>query len=108
MHADERRNPQELTEPRRQLADGPSAWPPSGTSSSGDGSASATGSQGVEGAEASGPSCDRRNEELTRRLGSANAALDAYRAETARLKGDLRRVRGSRAYRLGRTLSATR
>ena len=44
-------------------------------------------------------------QELTRRLGSANAALDAYRTETARLKGDLQRVRGSRAYRLGRTLT---
>ncbi|MHA3837577.1 glycosyltransferase [Terrabacter sp. AAH1] len=48
----------------------------------------------------------REKAELTRRLGSANAALDAYRAETARLKGDLKRVRGSRAYRVGRTITA--
>ena len=47
----------------------------------------------------------RERAELLGRLGSANAALDAYRAETARLKADLRRVRGSKAYRLGRTLT---
>src|SRR5699024_1443884 len=41
---------------------------------------------------------------LEQRLGSANSALDAYRAESARLKGDLRRVRGSRAMKLGRTM----
>ncbi|WP_385906856.1 glycosyltransferase [Terrabacter sp. GCM10028922] len=48
----------------------------------------------------------REKAELTQRLGSANAALDAYRAETARLKGDLKRVRGSRAYRVGRAIAA--
>ncbi len=48
----------------------------------------------------------KQQQELTRRLGSAHAALDAYRAETARLKGDLQRVRGSRSYRVGRTLAA--
>ncbi|MEO5983775.1 MAG: glycosyltransferase [Pedococcus sp.] len=47
----------------------------------------------------------QEQQELLRRLGSANAALDAYRAESARLKSDLRRVRGSRAYRIGRTLT---
>jgi len=47
----------------------------------------------------------RETTDLTRRLGSANAALDAYRAETARLKSDLKRVRGSRSYRVGRLLS---
>ena len=48
----------------------------------------------------------KENQELTRRLGSANSALDAYRAESTRLKGDLKRVRGSKAYRLGRTLTS--
>jgi glycosyltransferase involved in cell wall biosynthesis/spore maturation protein CgeB len=46
----------------------------------------------------------RENAELTKRLGSANAALDAYRAETRRLKGDLKRLRTSRSYRVGRAL----
>lgn len=50
-------------------------------------------------------SAEAVNRDLTRRLGSATAALDAYRAETARLKGDLKRVRGSRAYRVGRSLT---
>ncbi|MGO0577030.1 glycosyltransferase [Ornithinimicrobium panacihumi] len=40
--------------------------------------------------------------DLTQRLGSANAALDAYRAETRRLKDDLARLRRSRALRLSR------
>ncbi|KQU68202.1 hypothetical protein ASC58_11590 [Phycicoccus sp. Root101] len=48
----------------------------------------------------------KEKQELTRRLGSANSALDAYRAETTRLKGDLKRVRGSKAYRLGRSLTS--
>lgn len=46
------------------------------------------------------------NADLTKRLGRANSSLDAYRAETARLKDDLKRLRGSRAYRLGRSLGA--
>jgi len=46
------------------------------------------------------------NKELTRRLGSANAALDAYRAETTRLKTDLKRLRTGRSYRLGRALTS--
>ncbi|MER7073744.1 glycosyltransferase [Terrabacter sp. NPDC000476] len=48
---------------------------------------------------------EKENKDLTRRLGSANSALDAYRAETARLKADLKRLRSSQAYRLGRTLT---
>ena len=47
----------------------------------------------------------REKAELTQRLGSANAALDAYRAESARLKADLKRVRGSRTYRLARVIA---
>jgi hypothetical protein len=43
--------------------------------------------------------------DLTRRLGSAHGALEAYRSESARLKADLKRVRGSQAYRLGRALT---
>lgn len=41
---------------------------------------------------------------LRRRLGTANAALDAYRTESRRLKADLKRVRGSNAYRVGRAV----
>nr|WP_306270347.1 glycosyltransferase [Ornithinimicrobium sp. HY1793] len=44
------------------------------------------------------------NADLTRRLGSAHGALEAYRKETARLKEDLQRLRGSRSYRIGRNL----
>lgn len=43
--------------------------------------------------------------DLKRRLGSANASLDAYRAETARLKADLKRLRGSESYRIGRAVT---
>ncbi|WP_353951823.1 glycosyltransferase [Knoellia sp. S7-12] len=46
-----------------------------------------------------------QNKDLTRRLGSAHGALDAYRAESARLKSDLKRLRAGRAYRLGRALT---
>lgn len=42
---------------------------------------------------------------LTERLGSANAALGAYRAETRRLKDDLARLRRSRAIRISRALT---
>ncbi|MFX0538669.1 glycosyltransferase [Ornithinimicrobium sp. Y1847] len=42
---------------------------------------------------------------LTRRLGTANAALDAYRVENRRLKADLARLRRSRAIRLSRALT---
>lgn len=44
--------------------------------------------------------------DLTRRLGSAHASLDAYRAESRRLKGDLKRLRASRALRLSRAVTA--
>ncbi|MGP9707004.1 glycosyltransferase [Brachybacterium sp. AOP24-D1-21] len=44
--------------------------------------------------------------ELTRKLGTAHAALDAYRAENARLKEDLQRVRGSRSMAIGRIVLA--
>ncbi len=43
--------------------------------------------------------------DLTRRLGSAHGALEAYRSESTRLKADLKRVRGSQAYRIGRVLT---
>lgn len=43
--------------------------------------------------------------DLTRRLGTANAALDAYRVETRRLKDDLARLRRSRPLRLSRAIS---
>ncbi|WP_404351036.1 glycosyltransferase [Phycicoccus jejuensis] len=55
-------------------------------------------------AEARAKKLEAENAALTRRLGSASSSLDAYRAETARLKDDLKRLRGSRAYRLGRGL----
>ena len=42
--------------------------------------------------------------ELTRKLGSAHGALEAYRAENARLKDDLHRVRGSRSMAIGRAV----
>lgn len=42
------------------------------------------------------------NADLTRRLGSAHGALKAYRKESARLKGDLQRLRGSKSFRLGK------
>ena len=45
-----------------------------------------------------------RNTDLNRRLGTAEGSLRAYRRETARLKNDLKRVRGSRSYRLGRRM----
>ena len=48
---------------------------------------------------------EQENGDLKRRLGSAVSALEAYRAETARLKADLKRLRASQAYRLGRTLT---
>ena len=44
------------------------------------------------------------NADLVRRLGSAHGALNAYRKETARLKDDLRRLRGSRSYKLGKRI----
>ncbi|WP_156969844.1 glycosyltransferase [Knoellia subterranea] len=47
----------------------------------------------------------RDNKDLKRRLGSSTAALDAYRAESKRLKADLKRLRTGRAYRIGRTLT---
>lgn len=43
-----------------------------------------------------------RDEDLTRRLASAMGALEAYRAETRRLKADLQRVRSSMSMRVGR------
>lgn len=43
---------------------------------------------------------------LTQKLGSAHGALDAYRAENARLKVDLQRVRASRSMTIGRTVLA--
>lgn len=45
--------------------------------------------------------------DLTRRLGSAHGSLDAYRAETRRLKEDLARLRGSRALRISRAISGS-
>ncbi|HET7397100.1 MAG TPA: glycosyltransferase [Intrasporangium sp.] len=48
---------------------------------------------------------EAENRDLKRRLGSAHGALDAYRAESARLKADLKRLRASQAYRIGRTLA---
>ncbi|GAA5022822.1 hypothetical protein GCM10023258_13470 [Terrabacter aeriphilus] len=48
---------------------------------------------------------EKENKDLEQRLGSANSALDAYRSETARLKADLKRLRSSQAYKIGRTLT---
>lgn len=46
------------------------------------------------------------SEDLTRRLGKAHGALEAYRAESVRLKSDLKKVRGSRSMRIGRAVLA--
>ncbi len=48
----------------------------------------------------------QQDAELKRRLGSAMGALDAYRAESRRLKADLQRVRASRSMRIGRAALA--
>lgn len=47
----------------------------------------------------------RENDEVTRKLAGANGALDAYRKETRRLKGDLQRVRSSRSMRIGKAVT---
>ncbi|WP_114906228.1 glycosyltransferase [Ornithinimicrobium murale] len=46
-----------------------------------------------------------QNADLTRRLGTAHGSLKAYRKESARLKADLKRVRGSRSYRMGKRIA---
>lgn len=48
----------------------------------------------------------READDLRRRLADAHGALVAFRRETARLKSDLRRVRGSTTMRVGRALLA--
>lgn len=47
-----------------------------------------------------------RADELRGKLAEAHGALDAYRKENARLKADLKRVRTSRAMRLGKALTS--
>ena len=46
----------------------------------------------------------KKREQLKVDLVRANGSLDAYRRETARLKDDLKRVRGSRAMQVGRSV----
>ena len=46
----------------------------------------------------------RQDDDLKRRLAAAHGALDAYRAESKRLKEDLHRVRSSNSMRVGKAL----
>lgn len=46
-------------------------------------------------------------QDLTKRLGSAVASVEAYRKETKRLKDDLQRLRASKALRLSRAISTS-
>ena len=110
MHADERRSPQHLEELRAQefVADPMRALQRFEST----GARSARDRRRIEELERElrvSTSRAREQEQariqlLEQRLGTANSALDAYRAESARLKGDLRRVRGSRAMKLGRAM----
>ncbi|MGP5388219.1 hypothetical protein ACTXND_20820, partial [Brachybacterium tyrofermentans] len=61
-------------------------------------------SQTSKDAKAADRAATGKRAELTRKLGSAHGALEAYRAENARLKDDLHRVRGSRSMAIGRAV----